>query len=139
MENTNAIAVDNETAKAISFQTALELVNLAAIPVMTKNRHIPRKEQAALARELFKRIGIKGVSVRTPNYSMASSVDVFIPRRCDYVFNEYRQVEYASDPASIANQSARGTILAILAAAFPNHDDRSEYVSDYFDFCWSVA
>ena len=30
-------------------------------------------------------------------------------------------------------------VAATLLKAFPQHDDRSEYVSDYFDHCWSVS
>lgn len=132
--------------------TQIFSVDLERVPVMTRDRHIPRKEQARLCRELFKRLGVKGVSVTCPNYSMAHSVDVDIdkniPIRLDaFIHNgvDYRN-EVFSDmpddvPAKQINQTkcnARQKMEAILLRAFPAHDDRSDLQSDYFDFKWSI-
>lgn len=126
-------------------------INLDRVPVMTTDRHMPRKEQARLARELFKRLGIKGVSVTAPNYSMAHSVDVRVPSQIDPSEFVYNGTNYAGwpfsempdeVPAKVRAQShwnARKKIEAILARAFPNHDDRSDSQADYFDFKWSIS
>lgn len=126
-------------------------VNEAAIPVMSRDRSIPRKEQAALARKLFKQLGLKGISVTAPNYSMAQSVNVNLPRIpvqdsdfvCDGV--DYSNHSYSDMPAdcrarqiSRANYAAEMKVGEILARAFPNHDDRSDSMTDYFDYCWSI-
>lgn len=129
---------------------ALRAVDLSRVPVMSTDRCIPRKEQARLARELFKRLGVKGISVTTPNYSMAQSVDVRIPSEPhepgDYLLGDanYEHRCYSDMPDAVPckqkmlrQSEARELAEAILARAFPKHDDRSEMQSDYFDYCWS--
>ncbi len=130
---------------------AIEKVDLAKVPVISTDRGIRRKEQARLARELFKKLGIKGLSVTTPNYSMAQCVDVRVPtlpiEPGDYLLNglDYKMRTYADMPASVpakikhlAHWEAVKKIDAILLKAFPAHNDRSDYSSDYFDSCWTV-
>lgn len=119
------------------FHVALAAVDITEIPVMSTDRHIPRKQQAALARNLLRQLGIKGVSVTTPSYSMAQVVEVRMPRRDDHNLDELGFM-VPGCPAAEANTEARVRMLAILLAAFPRHDDRSDRMTDYFDYCWSV-
>ncbi len=134
--------------KADQLQDALAKVSETEIPVMSRDRHIPRTEQAKLTRELFKRLGLKGISVTTPNYSMAQSVRVSLPKleiHCpnywphggDYCHHGYVD-ESLVCPTCRENRRIREKIEEILARAFPNHDDRSDTQKDYFDYCWSV-
>src|ERR1700692_4286223 len=74
---------DSDTAVMVT-QRQIALVDLKSVPVVATERSMPRKEQARLARQLFKKLGIKGVSFTTPQHSMASMVDVSVPRREDY-------------------------------------------------------
>jgi hypothetical protein len=97
---------------------------------------MPRKAQAKLARELFRELKLKGISVRTPNYSMASTVEVSLPRRRDHELEDGFMVPGCA--AATANSTAATRVHAILLAAFPRHDDRSDIMSDYHDRCWSV-
>lgn len=129
-------ALDQE--RALALHQALKAVDLAKVPVKSTERHIARKEQARLTRELFKELGLKGISVTAPNYSMARAVDVRLPRRSD--FSELVDVrrQRISCMAREANHRAAEAVHQILAVAFPNHDDRSDTQSDHFDFCWSV-
>jgi hypothetical protein len=53
-------------------------INPLDIPVISREDDIPRKEQARLTRELFANLGLKGISVTTPNYSMASGVHIHV-------------------------------------------------------------
>jgi len=103
----------------------LHQIRPADVPVMTVDRSIPRKQQAALTRKLFKDLGLKGVSVTTPNHANASSVYIRLPR-------------FGPSLNSPTNANAKLRIEAILDVAFPNHNDRSERLTDYFDFCWVV-
>lgn len=124
---------------AANLHLALAAVDVCKLPVMSRERCIRRKEQAKLARRLFKQLGLKGISVTTPNHSMAQGVDVKLPKRDDYtVFDAADCVDWLDDPACAANAKARRDIEEILARSFPQHDDRSELVSDYFNYCWSV-
>jgi len=126
-------------------------VDLNRVPVVSTDRHISRKEQAKLARELFKKLGIKGLSVTTPNYSMASVVEVKVPtyrlEPGDYVLEgeDYENRSYSDMPEDVPAKrkhlkhwNAVKKIDAILLRAFPQHDDRSDLQSDYHDNCWSV-
>lgn len=124
---------------AKEFQSKLAQIAPQYVPVLCRDRCIPRKEQAALARKLFKQLGLKGISVTTPNYSMASCVDVTIPRRDDFTRDERGEIDYRNDPVCIANNEAQKRVEAILLAAFPNHNDRSDYMTDYFDSKWSIS
>lgn len=123
---------------AVALHAKLATVDISEVTVMSLDRSIRRKEQAALARQLLKQLGIKGVSVTAPNYSMAQSVDVSLPKRDDYVFDKCGFV-VEGDAARLANNDADSRVRSLLLAAFPRHDDRSETQSDYFDFKWSVS
>lgn len=137
-QNTLSSREQAETAKAKVLHERLAQVNPLDLPLMTRDRSMQRKDQAKLARELFKQLGFKGISVTTPNYSMASTVSVKPPARYDYVLDEGGFI-VRGDGAAKANTDAYSRILSILLAAFPNHDDRSETQSDHFDFKWSVG
>jgi hypothetical protein len=127
------------TAKAMQLHAKLAAVDITEIPTLTLDRCISRKDQAKLARELFRKLGLKGISVTAPNYSMASTVDVSLPKRCDHDMEIVeRDGNHGRDPAHQANCAAGRRIEAILLAAFPQHDDRSDYGADYSDRCWSV-
>lgn len=131
-----------------TIHTQLDAIDLAGVPVMATDRHIPRKDQAKLARKLFSFLGIKGLSVTAPNYSMAQVVEVRMPREPHPGWAGFEQWQHATwseipdhVPAKAQNErrlKSRLKLEAILAVAFPAHDDRSDRQSDYFDYCWSV-
>ncbi len=134
--------------QAFPFWTTLGAVRLDSVPVFHVPRSLPRKEQAALARQLFRRLGLKGVSVTTPNYSMARVVDVHNPEPAHpgWLGSEQWQHEsYADIPesvparmASLLRYHAAERVKMLLGHAFPSHDDRSDSQTDYFAACWSV-
>lgn len=154
LESANRLKLDtsrNKVTVTVEHPTyaALAAVELDKVPVMSDCRHIPRKTQAALARQLFNRLGIKGLSVTTPNYSMASTVDVTVPREPHPGWDGHEKYQHSSysdmpDDVPAKQSSMRHTeaclrVHQILEVAFPNHDDRSDSQSDYFDRCWSVS
>ncbi len=132
------MATATQQDKATALHSALSAVQMTSIPTMSSDRSIPRKDQAKLARQLFKRLGLKGISVTTPSYSMAQGVEIMVPKRTDYIHDERQEIDYLTDPASQANSKAARDVQEILARAFPQHDDRSETQSDYFNYCWSI-
>ena len=130
--------IDTEqTALATALHVALAALDITTAPVMSQDRSLPRKEQAALARKLFRQLGLKGISVTAPNYSMAQSVDVRMPKREDYALDAYGMV-LEGDAARLANNEARERLEAVLLSAFPNHEDRNDTQSDHFDYRWSI-
>ena len=151
--------------------TSIMSVDLDSVPVITRDRFIPRKDQAKLTRILLKRLGIKGVSVTAPNYSMAQSVDVKVPRlpatEADFLLvcptchdpvgvgscptchgngRNYSNDVFSDMPDAVpakikhlTHWNALQKLEAILLRAFPNHDDRSDLQTDYFNYKWSVS
>ena len=136
----------NETATPIHPTLLLiETANLDAVPVFLLDRSATRKVQAAAARALFKQLGLKGISVTAPNYSMASMVHVNLPRTeaSKEMIAEWNASEFQSETAygrlRSREHEAHRKLGQILAKAFPNHLDRSDVMSDYFDSCWSIS
>jgi hypothetical protein len=128
-----------KTVKATALHQALAAVNITEIDMASRERNIPRKEQARLARHLFGKLGLRGISVTAPNYSMAQAVDVRLPVRRDFTcLSPSGDVEWERDPAAQANRVARERVEAILLAAFPNSEDRSDTQSDHFNYRWSI-
>lgn len=137
MNNTNTINAA-EQAAALTLHARLAEIDPASVKRdVVLDRSCPRKELAAAARRLFKSLGLKGISVTAPNYSMAQSVDVSMPKRDDYQFDQFGMV-VEGDAARAANNVAREKLDAILYHAFPSHRDRSDSQSDHFDYRWSV-
>ena len=104
-------------------------------PSLRKKR---RKAWASEIRRLLKRLGVKNVSVRTPNYSMASSVAITLPPAEDHDRSSNGH-DFATCPLCQQRNQAREAIERVILGAFPDLNDRSEYVSDSFDFCLSVS
>lgn len=128
-----------ETVKALTFHRILAEIDISKVPVISTERHPAggRKELAKMARALFRKLELKRISVTSPNYSMAMTVDVRLPRRLDYIRGADGHV--APDcPARVANYVASAKVEAILLKAFPNTDNRSDIQSDHFDYIWSI-
>ena len=124
-----------------------KVVTIEEVPTYAhlQRYHVSRKDLAASARQLFKQLGIKGISVTAPNYSMAQAVHVRIPHiqlpeiSRDTCTSEEKDTYLAThrEGWEIREEINRG-IRRILFDAYPNHRDRSDAMSDYYDFCWSV-
>ncbi len=98
-----------------------------------------RKTWAVGVRALFKRLGLKGISVTAPRYSMAQSIDIGFPwRSCtDPVHADFSKNN--SDCADCSRVwKAKNHVEKIILAAYPDLDNRSDLQSDYFDYCLSV-
>ena len=101
----------------------LRHLSMTSLPVVCRDRRIGMKKQAQLARELFKTLSLKGIRVRMATGSMCFMVDVIAPRSHD----------------STVNRQVREHLEELLARTFPQHDDRSDWMSDYYDFRWSFG
>ncbi len=130
------------------YNDTLKQIESAPIPEFRgRIRQWPRKEWAAEIRCLLKSLHIKGVSVTTPNYSMASSVDIRLPNYpnedADSHMALHEQLWRAGKngtecPDCARRWQAKEKVKSIILAAFPDLDDRSDTQSDYFDFCFTV-
>ena len=128
---------------------AIEAINLEEVTPFLLARHASRKVQATAARALFQQLGLKKISVTVPRYSMASTVDVRLPEvkftaedyaEWDAAYNRGEDTNTTTEVGRIRTRenAAAKKLEAILNRAFPNHIDKSDYSSDYFDRRWSV-
>lgn len=101
-------------------------------------RRESRKVKAAEIRKVLKSMGIKGISVTAPNYSMASSVHIKIPRASDHDRGAVGH-EFHTCPLCMQHTRAERKIAEIILAAFPDLDDRSDSQSDYHDNPLSIS
>jgi hypothetical protein len=107
--------------RACATHQALEGIDPDAVPVMTRGRQAPRKRLAALLRDLLRRLAIPHVRVTIPRCflpdgeDVARGVDVVLPFRLDAGGCE-------------ANRRAVERFRSLLAAAFPNLDNRNDAV-----------
>jgi hypothetical protein len=109
--------------------------------VNPKERGLERKQIASDIRQLLKKLGIKGVGVTVPNYSMASTVHIRVP----HVELTEEQSKTPRDAAGnyqrtpVAEAAHRGRSAAvaklekIILGAFPDLVDRSDSMTDYHD------
>lgn len=106
---------------------------------------LSRKEFAASVRQTFRALGIKGISVTAPNYSMAQGIDIRIPaidrRGVPFTASQEEREEYEAETNMLrqAREHIQNNLHYILETAYPNMTDRSDVQSDYFDYRWSVS
>jgi hypothetical protein len=110
-------------------------------------RSATRKEWAAEVRKLLKSLNINGVSVTTPSHSMAQAIQISLPDELDNSIEHqklhdelWKQNRPGTDcPQCGQRWNARKHLEAIILAAFPDLDDRSDLQSDCFDYCLSFS
>jgi hypothetical protein len=103
-------------------------------------RREPRKVIAAEVRGLLRSIGLNGISVTAPNYSMARAIDIRTPRNNPEPIVKDEDGWDAHHPAyRAARNAAVVRIEAIILAAFPDLDDRSDSMIDYYDYRLSIS
>lgn len=117
----------------------MELNYADTIPIKTTNRGCGQKTQARLARELFRELAIPHVSVTcaTGSFCFWVNVEFPAPRLAEHVCFALG-VDWPPLPTKALETWAESVIYQILARAFPNHDDRSDSMTDYYDDPWRV-
>lgn len=123
-------ATYNETLDSIEAAPTPEVLD----PAMRDNT---RKDWAKAVRVLYKTLGVKGVSVTAPNYSMASSIHIQIS--VDDGHEHTGGVEYTNCLICKRYGKAKAKLEALVLAAYPDLDDRSDSMTDYFNFCLMVG
>lgn len=133
----------------------MEPKELLALPMPAFHANIRQenlKTWAAKVRGLFKELNITGMSVTTPNHSMASSIDIRTgweisdAHYLDHVEIEYKQRAVPGPfygagkfcPLCIERNAAEDHLEKIILAAFPDLDDRSDAMTDYFNYCFII-
>lgn len=102
-------------------------------PSKASARHLSQKERTALVRRFLRERGVAGpggVSVAAARGSMCSWTNVSVPAT-DCSHADYEEVQAC--PECRKRREAVGHLGKMLAAAFPDLDDRSDSMTDYFD------
>jgi hypothetical protein len=114
----------------------------APLPAFRGNiRRDGRSTWGAKVRRLFADLGIKGISVTTPSYSMAQSIDIRLPGEAEHDYREEWQGgthERATCPICRERQAAVERVEEIILAAFPDLDNRSDSQTDHYDYCLGI-
>jgi hypothetical protein len=119
----------------------LQAIIDAPLPPVRRERlrHEERKVWAREVRALFKALGLTGISVTTPSYSMAHSIDITLPKSDPEPIVTDEDGYPALHPVYRAQrEAALDKAGEIILTAFPDLDDRSDSISDYYDFCLAI-
>lgn len=135
-------AVAASVAEFNAYERAVFAVDLDAVRPRTElARHCGSAELSAAVRGLLKELGIQGVTVTTERRVYNGATQLRVPARCDA--DTYMALTNGTrvywHPSAARNRRAEDRLDSILARAFPNHDDRSESQSDYFNYCYSTS
>jgi hypothetical protein len=129
-------------ANSIEINSNLQAILDAPLPGMRRAslRRESRKVIAAEVRSLLRSMGLKGISVTAPNYSMAQAIDIKTPRNEPepIVKDEDGWDAHHPDYRAACN-AASAKIEAIILAAFPDLDNRSDSMTDYYDYRLSIS
>jgi hypothetical protein len=128
------------TMTTATLSPALQAILDAPLPAVVKPRlrREGRKVWAAEVRKLFKSLGLRGISVTAPNYSMASSIHVLLPEATGHEADGGAGHDFPTCPACRQRAAAMKHVKRLILAAFPDLDDRNEYPGTDYDFCLTV-
>jgi hypothetical protein len=135
------------SADVLKVEALFEQILATDLPkaVDRQNRQDSRKQIAADIRALLSRLKLKGISVTAPNYSMAQSVRINLPTvpndytGCDNRENDFREHRVNTCRHCHLQERARRRLEAIILAAYPALDNRSDSMTDHFDYRLSVS
>lgn len=134
METTNT----ETAAETNSAFAAIQSIAAAQPPKSFENiRCLPQAQRSAKIRKMLRAAGIKGVSVTSATGSM-----------CDWTHVRFDELAHATGThwdhnrlecsTCGVNQQAVRTLEALILAAFPDMGDRSDAMTDHFDFKFTV-
>ena len=145
---------EQATALQTAYDTTLHQIETVALPPVRRHglRAQGRKAWASEVRHLLKELKITGISVTAPNYSMASSITIRLPRnewegKHKATHDEIEVHERGKDcwlgfgtycPFCKRERQVKDRLETIILAAYPDLADRSDLQSDYFDSCFTI-
>lgn len=116
----------------------IEAATVPAAPLNPKARSAGQKERTVMIRKALKDCGVRGVSVTMATGSMCYWTHVRaegVPHAEGTDWNEHERRECL---VCERNQAADKKLHAIIMAAFPDLGDRSDSMTDHFDFVFTV-
>jgi hypothetical protein len=105
--------------KADAYHRAMDKLDLATVPVVTRDSGTSRKQLAALIRQLLRRLKIPHVSVATPSY-VPSRVDVLLPA-----------YPYKTEPMEYDTVRDVERFNGLLLVAFPAHGSETWFFTTH--------
>ncbi len=117
-------------------------------PYPNQVRHESLKIIAGAIRTLFRHLGIPGLSVTAPRYSMAQAVQVSAEFDLEHDYTRWPHqhgecckeghTEETRCPSCAKLALAQEKLTKIILTVYPDLDDRSDSQSDYFDYRFSI-
>lgn len=125
---------------ALEIQKVLAALNEGSIKVVSRDPRLGLKARAAMTREFFKSIGLKGIKVTVPRGAWCLWVEIRFP--CldhDIPMHQRNARDTSGCPGCAFQAKTRLSLEEILLRAFPKEIDNSDYQTDYFDFQWTIG
>jgi hypothetical protein len=135
-------------AAALTLSPVFASIEAAALPVgfvTEKIRDLTQKERTAKIRAALKACGVlmgsvgKGVSVKSATGSMCYWTHVEFARAQHAEGTTFFDHNRMECPVCQVNITADRKLSALVLQAFPDLDDRSDSMTDYSDFVFSVT
>ena len=101
-------------------------------------RHLPQKERTALIRKALKVAGIKGASVTSATGSMCFWTNVRISLGAEHPAHDWRTHISSQCEFCAGRRAMERRVEAVILAAYPDLADRSDAMTDHFDFLFTV-
>lgn len=94
------------------------------------------KDIAKNIRQLFKVLGIKGLSVTVGRGTGSRYITIRLPH-IEHAHDDY-SMDMCQCKVCEMRTNARYHLDWLITCAFPQYGDRSEYQTDYYDFIWMI-
>lgn len=138
----NTMTESKTTRRAPSPSDVVASIEAAALPSASGEtiRSLSTPEQAAKIRGLLKSLGIKGVSAKRSHAGWSATVAVSFTALAHADggrpnWSTHNRIECVT---CSRNHAAQTKVEAIILAAFPDCGDRSDLMTDYFDYVFTV-
>lgn len=113
----------------------IETASIPAAPFALGTRRLWGAARTGVIRQALKATGVKGVSIKTSTTGRTDiSLRGEVHPACDWSTHIVHECSTCS-----RNLAAERKITAIVLAALPDLDDRSDSMIDYFDFVFMVS
>jgi hypothetical protein len=135
------VATKTTARRTLSASEIISSIEAAALPAPTGDaiRTLGTVEQCSKIRAMLKAAGIKGVSVKRSHAGWSATVAVSFLRLGHEEGVNWGLHNRAECPICSREIAATRKLETVILAAFPDCDNRSDSMTDYFDYVFGVS